>query len=111
MMDRIQKFCSDRDWDQFHDPKELAIGLITESSELLEIFRFQSKEQAMDLLNQPSKREAIEDEVADVFFFVLRFAAMNGIDLGSVLERKILKNEKKYPVEKARGSNRKYTEF
>ena len=111
MSARVRKFCEDRDWDQFHDPKELAIGLITESSELLEIFRFQKPEDCVRMFEDPGKREAIEDELADVWFFVLRFIGRHGIDLEQILERKIIKNEKKYPIEKARGSNRKYTEF
>lgn len=103
----VQAFCEARDWDQFHDPKELAIGMSTEANELLEIFRFQSREQMQAMMADPQTREHVCEELADVFFFVLRFAQMNGIDLGSALQDKVEKNDRKYPVEKARGRNEK----
>ena len=107
----VQTFCEARDWDQFHGPKDLAIGVITEASELLEHFRFLSEEQALEVLNNPEQREEVEDEIADVLFFLLRFCQRFDIDLDKVLTRKIEKTEKKYPVDKSRGSNRKYTEI
>ena len=107
----VRTFCEDRDWDQFHGPKDLAIGVITEASELLEHFRFLSDDQAMVLLNNPQQKEEIEDELADVLFFLLRFSQRFDVDLGQALERKIEKSEKKYPIEKAKGSNRKYTKL
>lgn len=107
----VKNFCEERDWDQFHNPKELAIGLSTEANELLELFRFQTEEQMQDMFGSPKMRERIEDETADVFFFLLRFAQKNGIDLEQALVRKIEKNRKKYPAELARGKNLKYTEY
>ena len=107
----VKKFCEDRDWDQFHTPKDLAIGIITEASELLEMFRFLSAEEAADLLSNPQKKINIEDEIADVFFFILLFSQRFDIDLASALIKKIDKNEKKYPVEKSRGSNLRYTDL
>lgn len=107
----ITQFCEERDWDQFHGPKDLAIGLVTEASELLEIFRFQSEEQSKSLLTSAEARESISDELADVYFFLLRFAGRNGFDLDKALRKKMAKNAKKYPVEKSRGSNKKYTEL
>ena len=109
LMKQVQEFCEARDWDQFHNPKDLAIGLSTESNELLDIFRFKTEEQMNKIMNS-SKREHVEEEIADVFFFVLRFAQMNNIDLSEVLSKKIKKNNEKYPVEKAKGSNSKYNE-
>lgn len=106
----VQKFCEERDWDQFHDPKELAIGISTEANELLEIFRFQTKEQMRKQLSLEGSRAQIKDELADVFFFILRFAQMNDIDLSESLEKKISDNNLKYPVEKARGNNAKYNQ-
>jgi NTP pyrophosphatase (non-canonical NTP hydrolase) len=108
---RIKEFCEARDWDQFHDIKELSIGLITESSELLELFRFRSKEECAQMLADPEKRVKIEDELADVYFFLLRLSGRFDIDLHAALERKMTKNAAKYPVEKSRGSNRKYDEL
>ena len=110
LMKQVQEFCEARDWDQFHNPKDLAIGLSTESNELLDIFRFKTEEQMNKIMNS-SKREHVEEEIADVFFFVLRFAQMNNIDLSEVLTKKITKNNEKYPVEKAKGSNDKYNEY
>lgn len=107
----VKDFCEERDWDQFHNPKELAIGLSTEANELLQLFRFQSEEQMREMLGKPDTREQIEDETADIFFFLLRFAQKNGIDLEQALVRKIEKNRKKYPAELARGKNLKYPEY
>ena len=107
----FQSFCEERDWDQFHNPKDLSIGLITEASELLEHFRFLSEEDARDKLAAGKTREEISDELADIFFFLLRFCQMYDIDLGNALKCKIAKNNRKYPVEKAKGSNRKYTDL
>lgn len=107
----VQKFCEERDWDQFHTPKELAIGLVTESSELLDEFRFLSEDQVTNKLSNPKGRKAIEDEVADVLFFLLRFSQMNGISLSEVLAAKIEKNAGKYPLEKAKSNNQKYDEL
>lgn len=104
----IQRFCEARDWDQFHGPKELAIGLVTEASELLEQFRFLSDEQAAELLADPDRRMKVENELGDVLFFLLRFAQMNDIDLEAAFRRKMQINEKNYPVEKAKGRNLKY---
>lgn len=111
MKDVVRAFCEARDWDQFHDPKELAIAISTEAAELLDIARFKSKDELVELLKTPGGRERVEDEVADVLYFVLRFAQMNGIELAAALKAKLAKNEKKYPVHKARGSNKKYTEL
>lgn len=109
LSDIVRQFCEVREWDQFHGPKDLAIGVITEAAELLEHFRFQSGEQALALLNDPKTKEEIEDELADIFFFLLRFSQRFDIDMNRALRRKIEKSERKYPVEKAKGKNTKYT--
>lgn len=107
----VRSFCEDRDWDQFHSPLNLAVGITTESAELLDLFRFKSDAEIQKMFDDPDRREMICDEVADVLYFILRFAQMNGIDLSKELARKVSKNGLKYPVEKSRGSNRKYTEL
>lgn len=107
----IKEFCEARDWDQFHTPKDLAIGLSTESNELLDLFRFKTDEQMKTMMADAAKREEIGSELADVFFFLLRFAQMNGFDLKDCLERKIAYNDKRYAVEKIKGKNLKYTEL
>ena len=106
----VQNFCEERDWDQFHNPKDLAIGISTEANELLDIFRFKSEEDIRQLFRDRDRREHIEEEIADVLFFVLRFAQMNQIDLPKALEKKIQKNAVKYSVESSKGNNKKYNE-
>lgn len=106
----IRQFCEERDWNQFHTPKDLAIGISTEAAELLDIFRFKSEIQIQQLLEQPASRKEIEHELADVFFFVLRFADRNGVDLQQALQTKMQLNSEKYPVATSRGSNKKYNE-
>ncbi|MDD2321542.1 MAG: nucleotide pyrophosphohydrolase [Geobacteraceae bacterium] len=108
---KVQEFCEARDWDQYHGPKDLAIGVITEASELLEHFRFLSEEQALDLFKDKKSKEDIEDELADVLFFLLRFSQRFDVDLAQALQRKMEKSNQKYPVEKSKGSNRKYTKL
>lgn len=111
LKDKIKAFCDARDWDQFHNAKELAIALSIESSELLEHFRWKTPKEIEELLNNPIKKEEISDEMADCLYFIIRMAQMNKIDLSEALERKLEKNDKKYPVEKAKGSNKKYNEL
>lgn len=107
----VGKFCSEREWDQFHGPKDLAIGLVTEASELLELFRFKSDEECRAMFNDLVARTSIEDELADALFFILRFSQLHKIDLSKALSQKIAKSALKYPVDKARGSNRKYDQL
>lgn len=107
LKEKVQKFCEDRDWDQFHNPKDLAIGISTEANELLDIFRFQTNEQMNSLLQSAESRAHIEEEIADTLFFILRFAQMNQIDLHTVLTDKLEKNAKRYSIERSKGNNEK----
>ena len=111
LIDKVRTFCEERDWDQFHNPKDLAIGISTESNELLDIFRFKSNDDMNEIMGNDVKREHVEEELADVFFFVLRFAQMNHIDLKDALEMKMEKNARKYPAELVKGKNVKYNEI
>jgi NTP pyrophosphatase (non-canonical NTP hydrolase) len=108
---KIKDFCDKRDWDQFHNAKELAIALSIEASELLEIFRWKNPEEVKELFNNAKKKEDIEDEMADVLYFLIRMAQIYDIDLSEALDKKMEKNDKKYPVEKFKGSNKKYNEL
>ena len=110
LKNKVKEFCEKRDWDQFHNPKELSIGISTEANELLQLFRFKSEEDMKNLMNS-DKRIEVEEELADVLYFVLRFAQMNNIDLSSAVSNKIDKNDKKYPAEKVKGCNKKYNEY
>ena len=96
---QVQDFCEARSWDQFHGAKDLAIGLVTESCELLEIFRFMSEEQTRQLLEAPKDRERIADELADSLYFIVRFAQLYNFDLATCIREKMIKNAVKYPVE------------
>lgn len=106
----VRAFCEKRDWEQYHTPKELAIGIATESGELLENFRFKDRTEQSELLTDDADREEIEDEVADVLFFLLRFADLYDIDLEEATTRKISTNETRYPANEYKGSNKKYDE-
>lgn len=111
MTKKVQEFCEERDWDQYHNPKDLAIGISTEAGELLDIFRFLSEEQSWAVFDDAAKREHAGEEMADVLFFLLRMAERTNMDLAECLDDKIRKNAEKYPVEDVKGKNLKYTEY
>ena len=106
----VQKFNEDRDWDQFHTPKELAISIATEAGELLQIFRFKTDQESRDIFNT-KKGQDVKDELMDVLYFVLRFAQLYKIDMTEAMTQKLEKSAKKYPIEKFKGSNKKYDEI
>jgi NTP pyrophosphatase (non-canonical NTP hydrolase) len=103
----VRAFCEARDWDQFHGPKDLAIGIATEAAELLEHFRFATAEDEQALVTDPNRRTAIGAELADIQIFLLRFAQRFDFDLAEAVRAKLAENERRCPVEEARGSNRK----
>lgn len=103
----VEAFCEERDWTPFHTPKELAIGLVTESSELLELFRFLSETDAEEALEEPGFRERVGEELGDVLFFLVRFSQLYGFDPIEQGHGKLAKSEEKYPAEAFRGDNRK----
>jgi NTP pyrophosphatase (non-canonical NTP hydrolase) len=107
LQDVVRRFCQARDWDQFHTPKEIAIGVVTEGAELLDLFRFLDTDQQIEVLNETEKRERVENELADVLFFILRFAQRFEVDLAKALDRKITINDEKYPVGLSKGRNLK----
>lgn len=107
----VKNFCDDRDWEKYHGAKELSIGIIMEASELLEHFRFKSDIEIEEILENITKRDAIGEELSDIFFLILRFAQKYNFNLSSELIRKIEINKSKYPINKAKGSNKKYTEL
>ena len=106
---QIRQFCDNRDWDQFHNPKDLAISLSLEAAEVLEHFQWKTAEEmALHIVDQ---KEAVGEELADVFYWLLLLANKLDVDLVEAFEAKMKKNEAKYPVEKAKGSHKKYTEL
>lgn len=103
LMRDIDKFTQERDWDQFHNPKDLAIALSIEASELLEAFLWKKPEET-----NPDK---IKEELADVINYALQLASKCGLDVDEIVRAKMLKNAEKYPVEKAKGVATKYNEL
>lgn len=110
LKDFIQNFCTERDWDQFHSAKDLAIGISTEANELLELFRFKSEAEIAAKLQEPAFRSKLSHELVDVLFFVLRFSQKYQVDLSTSFQEKMQLNAEKYSVEKSKGSNKKYNE-
>jgi dCTP diphosphatase len=106
---RINQFVEERDWGQFHSPKNLAMAMIVEAAELVEHFQWDTLEESRQL--DETKREQVAHELADTFVYLLRIAEVTGIDLIEAANRKIDLNAQKYPVEKAKGSNAKYTAY
>jgi len=106
LINKIVSFRDERNWAQFHNPKDLAISLNLESSELLELFQWKSSEETVE-----QKLPEIRDELADVLYYTLLMFHDMHLDPKEALLAKLRKNEEKYPVEKAYGSNKKYTEF
>mgnify|MGYP001202051372 FL=1 len=107
----VRRFVEERDWDQFHTPKDLAIGLSVEAAELLEHFRFRSDEEMQLRLRDETRRAEIGHELADVLYFVLLMSANLGYDVSTILRQKLELSAHNYPVEQARGVNEKYTEL
>jgi dCTP diphosphatase len=105
----LRQFAKDRDWDQFHSPKNLSMALSVEASELLENFQWLTEEQSYTLDQQ--QRAAVADEIADVQMYLARLVDKLDINIGEAIEQKINKNEAKYPAELVKGSSKKYTAY
>jgi len=109
LQQRLAAFAAERDWEQFHSPKNLAMALSVEASELVEEFQWLTEEQSQAL--DTERRERVRLELADVFIYLLRLADRLDVDLLRAVDDKIAQNEKKYPAERVRGDSRKYTEY
>jgi NTP pyrophosphatase (non-canonical NTP hydrolase) len=107
--DKIRRFRDERDWAQFHNPKDMAMALSIEAGELMEHFLWKSPEEVVARVVE--KRKEIEEEVADVAIYLVELADILGIDLFEAMERKMEKNAAKYPAEQVRGSSLKYNEY
>jgi dCTP diphosphatase len=104
----LRRFAAERDWEQFHSPRNLAAALSVEAAELLEHFQWLTDEQSRAL--PPDKRAAVGREIADVFLYLLQIADKLQIDLAAVARDKLALNAEKYPASEVRGSSRKYNE-
>lgn len=108
---RVWQFREARDWGQFHHPKELASALSIEVAEIMELFRFKTPEDIAALLEQGSFHQELGAELADSLFLLLLLAHESKVDLVEAFERKLALLEERYPVEKAKGRNDKWTEY
>ena len=109
LRERVRRFAADRDWEQFHSPKNLAMALSVEVAELVEHFQWLTEEQSRSL--DARRLEQVRLELADVFIYLLRISDRLGVDLLDAANDKIVLNEQKYPAERVRGSARKYDEY
>ena len=106
---RVSDFARERDWEQFHSPKNLSMALIVEAGELVEHFQWLKQSESRELPEE--KLAAVEEELADILVYLVRIADQLGVDLIRAADKKIKSNGAKYPVEIVRGSARKYTEY
>ena len=105
----LRAFAEERDWEQFHSPKNLAMALAGEGGGLLEHFQWKTQGESAEL--EDEDRPEVEDEMADVLLYLVRLADKLDVDLLAAAERKMAKNEAKYPADVVRGSSKKYTEY
>jgi len=106
---RLHDFAEERDWDQFHSPKNLSMALIAEAAELVEHFQWLTEKQSNELTSD--KLQEVEQEIADIQIYLIRIADKLDIDVLDAVQKKIALNEAKYPADKVRGSSKKYTEY
>jgi NTP pyrophosphatase (non-canonical NTP hydrolase) len=111
LRESVLAFVRERDWEQFHSPKNLSMALAAEAAELMEHFLWATPEESRRVASDPAKRAKIAEELADVVIYALEFANATGLDVAASIEGKIAANARKYPVEKARGRSAKYTEL
>jgi NTP pyrophosphatase (non-canonical NTP hydrolase) len=106
---RLREFAGERDWEQFHSPKNLAMALIVEAAELVEHFQWLSEEESLDLPDSALKEVA--EEIADIQIYLVRLADKLEIDILAAAEEKLAENDRKYPASRVRGSSKKYSEY
>ena len=111
LKEQLAIFAAERDWNQFHNPKNLAMALSVEAAELLEIFQWLTADQGSAVENDSERKMAVGEELADIVVYAVRMAGVLNIDLSRAIEEKIAKNAVKYPVHKARGNAKKYSDL
>lgn len=111
ILKRIRKFRDDRDWLQFHNPKDMASALSIESSELSELFLWKDKKEIKKMLSTKEGKEEVSDEIADILHYLLQLADNLKIDLNEASKNKLEKSAIKYPIEKSKGKATKYTKL
>ncbi len=111
LADALERFAAERNWAQFHSPKNLVMALTGEVGELSEIFQWMDEERSKDAARHPDTAQAVQDGLADVLMYLVRRASVLGVDLDAAARQKLEQNNRKYPVEKARNSSKKYDQF
>ncbi|WP_138431926.1 nucleotide pyrophosphohydrolase [Fodinibius saliphilus] len=109
LKEKLEEFNKERDWDQFHSPKNVAMALSVEASEIVEIFQWMQGEESFEL--DADEKDKLEEELGDVFLYLQLLASKYDINLLEAGKKKLAKNREKYPVEKAKGSSKKYTDL
>jgi len=99
----VERFVDRRDWQQFHSPKNLSMSVAIEAAELMEHFQWLSDQQSRQVADEPDKLERVADELADVLYYTLAMANQLGLDLSTAMQKKMAKNEQKYPADEYRG--------
>ena len=111
LRERVSNFIEDRDWNKYHNPKDIAISITIEASELLEVFQWVEDKDLDNTIKEPTKIARLEEELADVMIYCFSLANAVNIDIARAVMSKIEKNERKYPAEQVKGDYRKYTEL
>ncbi|MCB1072903.1 MAG: nucleotide pyrophosphohydrolase [Chlamydiales bacterium] len=111
MQEFSKKFVKERDWEQYQTPKNVAMGVTIEASELMEIFQWLTDQQSYDIKNDPEKKGEIADEIGDILHYLIRLSTLLDIDLKDAFWNKIRKTEAKYPVDLVKGKKEKYTAY
>jgi NTP pyrophosphatase (non-canonical NTP hydrolase) len=108
--EKLKQFSKERDWEQYHSPKNLAMALSVEVAELVEIFQWSNDGGIKEVENEQTRKE-IEEEIADIFNYLIKFVDLMDLDLEKISLEKIQKNDEKYPVEKSKGNSEKYNKL
>jgi len=111
LIDEVNDFRDERDWRQFHSIKDLALSLSIECSELLECFQWKNEVEIKNLLNDHKYKSKVADEIADISIYLLYLVSDLGLELNEVILEKLKQNKRKYPIDKSKGSNKKYNEL
>jgi NTP pyrophosphatase (non-canonical NTP hydrolase) len=107
----LRAFAAEREWDQFHSPKNLASALVVEAGELLEHFQWLTEEQSRRITADRTTMDRVSEELADVLIYAIRLSDILGISLSRAIEAKIMRNAEKYPIEKSKGNAKKYSDL
>ncbi|MBW2963146.1 nucleotide pyrophosphohydrolase [Candidatus Woesearchaeota archaeon] len=110
LKEKIREFDLERDWEQFHNPKDLLVALVSEMGELAECYRWLSKEELTRVHSNPEKKEKVEEEIADIMMFLIRLAHQTDIDIINAVEKKLERIKEKYPSEKVKGVHTNFIE-